>query len=33
LRKVTARVRWKRLTGDDGERELTSLIARKKRLR
>jgi len=33
LRQVTAKVRWERLVGGTGERELTSRIARKKRLR
>lgn len=30
---VSARVRWKRMNGDYGERELASYVARKKRLR
>lgn len=30
---VSARVRWRRSNGDYGERELASIVARKKRLR
>ncbi len=33
LRMISARVRWRRASGDYGERELASLVARKKRLR
>ncbi len=33
LRFVSARIRWQRSSGDFGERELASYVARKKRLR
>lgn len=33
LRMVSARVRWRRVNGQYGERELASFVARKKRLR
>ncbi len=33
MRLISARVRWRRASGDYGERELASFLARKKRLR